>query len=150
MRVRHQRVLFRDWRRTQTQSSVRTRRSLRQQMDVRSCGMQGPPAERHLMRVRMTLIDKGAETCNDRHEGSGRVLHLRLRFAQQDFAPTPVQQAEQLCLLLAAKDQTCSGRSPSAPKEISCLPLDNDLHGSRQFGHMPVFRPLVENTDRLE
>ena len=29
--------LFRDWQRTQTQSSVRTLRSLRQQMDVRSC-----------------------------------------------------------------------------------------------------------------
>jgi len=39
--------LFRDWQRTQTQSSVQTLRSLRQQMDVRSCGMQGPPAERH-------------------------------------------------------------------------------------------------------
>jgi len=50
--------LFRDWRRTQTQSSVRTLRSLRQQMDVRSCGMQGPPAERQLLRVRKNLIDK--------------------------------------------------------------------------------------------
>ena len=29
--------LFRDWQRTQTQSSVRTLRGLRQQMDVRSC-----------------------------------------------------------------------------------------------------------------
>jgi hypothetical protein len=29
--------LFRDWQRTQTQSSVRTLRSLRQQMDVRFC-----------------------------------------------------------------------------------------------------------------
>jgi len=29
--------LFRDWQRTQTQSSVRTPRSLRQQMDVRFC-----------------------------------------------------------------------------------------------------------------
>jgi hypothetical protein len=38
--------LFRDWQKTQTQSSVRTLRSLRPQMDVRSCGMQGPPAER--------------------------------------------------------------------------------------------------------
>jgi hypothetical protein len=66
--------LFRDWQRTQTQSSVRTLRSLRQQMDVRSCGMQGPPAERQLLRVRKTLLDRGAETCNDRREGSGRVL----------------------------------------------------------------------------
>jgi hypothetical protein len=38
--------LFRDWQRTQTQSSVRTLRSLRQQMDVRFCGEQEPPAER--------------------------------------------------------------------------------------------------------
>ena len=29
--------LFRDWQRTQTQSSVRAPRSLRQQMDVRFC-----------------------------------------------------------------------------------------------------------------
>jgi hypothetical protein len=39
--------LFRDWQRTQTQSSVRTFQSLRQQMDVRFCGEQEPPAERH-------------------------------------------------------------------------------------------------------
>ena len=39
--------LFRDWQRTQTQSSVRTLRSLRQQMDVRFCREQEPPAERH-------------------------------------------------------------------------------------------------------
>jgi hypothetical protein len=124
--------LFRDWQRTQTQSSVRTLRSLRQQMDVRSCGMQGPPAERQLLRVRKTLIDKGAETCNDRREGSGRVQ----RSAQQGFAPTPVRHTGQLCLLLAAKDETCSGRSPSAPKEISCPPLDMDLHGSRPIGKL--------------
>ena len=74
--------LFREWQRTQTQSSVQTLRSLRQQMDVRSCGMQGPPAERQLLRVRKTLIDKGAESCNDRREDSGRALHLRLRSAR--------------------------------------------------------------------
>jgi hypothetical protein len=39
--------LFRDWQRTQTQSSVRTLRSLRPQMDVRFCGEQEPQAERH-------------------------------------------------------------------------------------------------------
>jgi hypothetical protein len=39
--------LFRDWQRTPTQSSVRTLRSLRQQMDVRFCQVQEPPAERH-------------------------------------------------------------------------------------------------------
>ena len=39
--------LFRDWQRTQTQSSVRTLWSLRQQMDVRFCGEQEPKAERH-------------------------------------------------------------------------------------------------------
>jgi PAS domain S-box-containing protein len=39
--------LFRDWQRTQTQSSVRTLRSLRQQMDVRFCEEQEPQAERH-------------------------------------------------------------------------------------------------------
>jgi hypothetical protein len=65
--------LFRDWQRTQTQSSVRTLRSLRQQMDVRFCGKQGPPAERQLLRVRKTLIDKGAETCKDRRESSACV-----------------------------------------------------------------------------
>jgi hypothetical protein len=40
-------VLFRDWQRTPTQSSVRTLRSLRLQMDVRFCTVQEPPAERH-------------------------------------------------------------------------------------------------------
>ena len=39
--------LFRDWQRTQTQSSVTALRSPRQQMDVRFCWMQEPPAERH-------------------------------------------------------------------------------------------------------
>ena len=39
--------LFRGWQRTQTQSSVRTLRSLRQQMDVWFCLMQESSAERH-------------------------------------------------------------------------------------------------------
>ena len=39
--------LLRDWQRTQTQSSVRTLRGLRQQMDVWFCLMQEPSAERH-------------------------------------------------------------------------------------------------------
>src|ERR1017187_7535270 len=38
--------LFRGWQRTQTQSSVRTPRSLRQQMDVWFCLEQKPKAER--------------------------------------------------------------------------------------------------------
>src|SRR6266700_3213431 len=220
-------------------------------MDVRSCGMQGPPAERQLLRVRKTLIDKGlrlatigvkaagvcctcasaplskaslrlrcstpgscaccqlrktrrdsgrslsapkeisclpldkdlhgcpvlrdagttsreataaceedpdrqrAETCNDRREGSGRVLHLRLRSAQQGFAPTPVQHTGQLCLLPAGKTRRDSGRSLSAPKEISCLPLDKDLHGSRLFGQVAkrarAARPthLVNDNDKI-
>src|ERR1035441_8328743 len=39
--------LFRGWQRTQTQSSVRTLRGLRQQMDVWFCLMQESSAERH-------------------------------------------------------------------------------------------------------
>jgi hypothetical protein len=39
--------LFRDWQRTQTQSSVRTLRSPGQQMDVWFCLKQEPQAERH-------------------------------------------------------------------------------------------------------
>src|ERR1019366_4543328 len=39
--------LFRGWQRTQTQSSVRILRSLRQQMDVWFCLMQESSAERH-------------------------------------------------------------------------------------------------------
>jgi hypothetical protein len=39
--------LFRGWQRTQTQSSVRTLRSLRQQMDVWFCLKQESSAERH-------------------------------------------------------------------------------------------------------
>jgi len=57
--------LFRDWQRTQTQSSVRTLRSLRQQMDVLSCGMQGPPAERQLLRVMKTLMPDQRENSHD-------------------------------------------------------------------------------------
>jgi hypothetical protein len=44
--------LFWDWQRTQTQSSVTALWSPRQQMDVRFCEEQGPPAERHT-RARM-------------------------------------------------------------------------------------------------
>ena len=87
--------LFRGWQRTQTQSSVRALRSLRQQMDVRSCGMQGPPAERQLLRVRKTLIDK-RERLATIGVKAVHVLHLRLRSAQQGFAPTPVQHTGQL------------------------------------------------------
>jgi len=39
--------LFRGWQRTQTQSSVRTLRSLRQQIDMWFCLMQESSAERH-------------------------------------------------------------------------------------------------------
>jgi transposase len=43
--------LFRDWQRTQTQSSVRTLRSLRQQMDVWFCRAQEPMPRGTLLRV---------------------------------------------------------------------------------------------------
>jgi hypothetical protein len=128
--------LFRDWQRTQTQSSVRTLRSLRQQMDVRSCGMQGPPAERQLLRVRKTLIDKRAETCNDRREGSGRVLHLRLRSAQQGFAPAPVQHTGTAVLDASYERPDVQRALSERAPEISCLPLDRDLHGSRLSGQV--------------
>src|SRR6266700_4147285 len=124
--------LFRDWQRTQTQSSVRTLRSLRQQMDVRSCGMQGPPAERQLLRVRKTLIDKGLRLATIGVKAAGvcctcasaplSKASLRLRCS------TPGSCA---CCQLR-KTRRDSGRSLSAPKEISCLPLDKDLHGRRQ------------------
>ncbi len=42
--------LFRGWQRTQTQSSVRTLRSLRQQMDVWFCLKQESSAERRFLR----------------------------------------------------------------------------------------------------
>src|SRR3989442_11575033 len=43
--------LFRDWQRTQTQSSVKTLRSLRQQMDVWFCRAQEPMPRGTLLRV---------------------------------------------------------------------------------------------------
>jgi hypothetical protein len=43
--------LFRDWQRTQTQSSVTAPRSLRQQMDVWFCREPGTNAERQTVRV---------------------------------------------------------------------------------------------------
>ncbi len=97
--------LFRDWQRTQTQSSVRTLRSLRQQMDVRSCGMQGPPAERQLLRVRKTLIDKGLRLATIGVKAAG-VCCTCASAPLSGFAPTPVQHTGQLCLLPAAKNQT--------------------------------------------
>jgi hypothetical protein len=42
--------LFRDWQRTQTQSSATALTSPRQQMDVRFCFMQEPSAERQNVR----------------------------------------------------------------------------------------------------
>ena len=47
--------LFRGWQRTQTQSSVRTLRSLRQQMDVWFCLMQESSAERHCCERRILI-----------------------------------------------------------------------------------------------
>ena len=52
--------LFRDWQRTQTQSSVRALRSLRQQMDVWFCTEQEPKAERHSCVRRNTDQTEGA------------------------------------------------------------------------------------------
>ena len=44
--------LFRDWQRTQTQSSVTALRSLRQQMDVWFCRAQEPMPRGTLLRLR--------------------------------------------------------------------------------------------------
>jgi hypothetical protein len=54
--------LFRDWQRTQTQSSVRALRGLRQHMDVRFCEAQEPPAERHSLRCWEILITQFARS----------------------------------------------------------------------------------------
>src|SRR6266853_1005888 len=43
--------LFRDWQRTQTQSSEKALRGRRQQMDVRFCEQAGTTAERHTLRA---------------------------------------------------------------------------------------------------
>src|SRR6266705_353981 len=51
--------MFRGWQRTQTQSSVRTLRSLRQQMDVWFCLMQESSAERH----RCAKVDSDPTNC---------------------------------------------------------------------------------------
>jgi hypothetical protein len=59
-----------------------------------------------------------------RREGSVRVLHLRLRSAQQGFAPSPVQHNGQLCSLVAAKTSNVQrALSRARPKESRAFPL---------------------------
>ena len=48
--------LFRDWQRTQTQSSVRALRSLRQQMDVRFCESRNHQPRGTVLRYEDVLI----------------------------------------------------------------------------------------------
>jgi hypothetical protein len=63
--------LFWDWQRTQTQSSVTAPRSPRQQMDVRFCEEQEPPAERHTC----ARMNPESEVCA---VSRPRPIHLRL------------------------------------------------------------------------
>ncbi len=125
--------LIRDWQRTQTQSSVRTLRSLRQQMDVRSCGMQGPPAERQLLRVGNSDPRKWLRLAS---ESGRRVLHLRLRYAQQGFAPSLAQHAGQLVNAHSCSRSDVQCAPSQARPGSSCFSLDNDLHGGS--GYVPA------------
>ena len=50
--------LFRDWQRTQTQSSATALRSLRQQMDVRSCVDAGTTSREAQVRDRKSWLDQ--------------------------------------------------------------------------------------------
>src|SRR5260370_1986751 len=71
--------LFRDWQRTQTQSSVRTLRSLRQQIDVRFCGEQEPPAERqHWRNVEFSSDVISPESSSTRAQTKGTTTRLLL------------------------------------------------------------------------
>ena len=75
-------------------------------------GMQGPPAERQLLRVGNSDPRKWLRLAS---EGSRRVLHRLRRSAQQGFAPSPVQHLGQLCSQVIAKIRRAAGVLPSAP-----------------------------------
>jgi hypothetical protein len=61
----------------------------------------------------------------------GRVLHLRLRSAQQGFAPSPVQHTWQLRSFVTAANQTFNARPPERAQESCAFLLTDDLHGWR-------------------
>ena len=107
-------------------------------MDVRSCGMQGPPAERQPLRLRMTLIDKGQRLAT---------IGVKTECARCTcvFAPLskaqlklPVQHTGSYAWL--RKTRRAAGALRARPKKSRAFPLTmtymDDLHGSRLFVHV--------------
>jgi hypothetical protein len=130
--------LFRDRQRTQTQSSVRTLRGLRQQMAVRSCRDAGTTSREAHMRkedpdptkpgLAQTKV-KGVEVRCASAPLSKASLHLR--------CSTPGS----LRMLAAAANQTCNARSPKRAQEARALPMTRT--------YMDVaYPPVAEQSDR--
>ncbi len=142
--------LFRGWQRTQTQSSVRTLRSLRQQMDVWFCLMQESSAERH----RCVAADPDQTNCApsrarpgilcfsldfdlpvglfrgwQRTQTQSSVRTLRSLRQQMDvwFCLMQESSAERHHCVAADPDQTNCAPSRARPG-ILCFSLDFDLH----------------------
>ena len=86
-------------------------------------GMQGPPAERQLLRVGNSDPGKWLRLAS---EGGRRVLHLRLRSAQQGFAPSPVQHAGQLVNACSCSRSDVQCALSQARLGSSCFSLDDD------------------------
>jgi hypothetical protein len=59
------------------------------------------------------------------------VLRLRLRYAQQSFAPSPAQHAGQLVNVRSCSKSEVECALSQARPGNSCFSLDNDLHGCR-------------------
>jgi hypothetical protein len=91
-------------------------------------GMQGPPAEKQLLRVGNSDPRKWLRLAS---VGGRRVLHLRLRNAQQGFAPSPVQHAGQLVNACSRSRSNVQCALSQARPESSCFSLDNYVHGCR-------------------
>src|ERR1035438_7221633 len=92
--------MFRGWQRTQTQSSVRTLRSLRQQMDVWFCLMQKSSAERRgtasqIIEQRQNVLDQ-AYVRNPERFVRARPKHPPQPTAVWINPPTPPSLKEEL------------------------------------------------------
>ena len=127
--------LFRDWQRTQTQSSVRTLLSLRQQMDGRSCRDAGTTSREATTACGRFRSKKWLRLASE----SGRRV-LRLRYAQQGFAPSPVQHAGQFVNACSCGRSAVQCALSQARPGISCFPLTTCM----EVGYAKVTHDLTE------
>ena len=124
--------LFRGWQRTQTQSSVRTLRGLRQQMDVWFCLMQESSAER----LCCVTVDPDQTNCAPSGARPG-ILCFSLDLDLHR------------CCVTVDPDQTNCAPSGARPG-ILCFSLDLDLHRRGQsgmYGPPPFCKRIVRKAE---